>query len=220
MYADRYASPKRLDPAGVTLAIAINGAVIGALIFSTPIVEKAKGIGAIITYAVPEPPPPKPEPIPTPEPRASADPMPEHIVVPRRIEVEVARPDPGPVLIDIGPPGGTIAGTGTDPVTVDPPPPPLPLLPAGIDPRYADALQPPYPPAEQRANREGVVVLKVLIGTDGRVKQVERVSATSDAFFAATRRQALGHWRFKPATRGGVPQESWVTKSVRFVLND
>ncbi|RIA44451.1 outer membrane transport energization protein TonB [Hephaestia caeni] len=219
MYADRYASPHRLNPVSIALAIAINGAVMGALVFSAPIVEKIAAHGPFILYPVKEPPPP--EPIPTPEPRANADPIPERITVPRHVEVEVTRPDPGPLVIDIGPSTGTLTGTGTDPVTVDPPPPPLPpLIPAQTDPRYAAALQPPYPSAERRANREGNVVIKVLIGTDGRVKRVERVSATSDAFYEATRRQALGHWRFKPATRGGVPQESWITKSVRFVMSD
>ncbi|RYE01614.1 MAG: TonB family protein, partial [Sphingomonadales bacterium] len=64
------------------------------------------------------------------------------------------------------------------------------------------------------------VSVRVLIGTDGRVKAVEQVSATSTAFFEATKRQALGKWRFKPATRGGVPQESWKTMSVRFELKN
>jgi len=52
------------------------------------------------------------------------------------------------------------------------------------------------------------------------VKAVEQVSATSNAFFEATRRQALAKWRFKPATRGGIPQESWKTMSVRFELKN
>src|SRR3546814_4418540 len=185
----------------------------GALVFSAPIVEKIAANGPFILYPVKEPPPP--EPIPTPEPRANADPMPD-ITVPRHVEVEVTRPDPGPLVIDIGPSTGTLTGTGIDSVALAPPPPPLPPLTAAqAGPRYAAALQPAYPSAERRANREGNVVIKVLIGTDGRVKRVERVSATSDAFFEATRRQALGHWRVKPASRGGGPQESWITKTVR-----
>lgn len=59
----------------------------------------------------------------------------------------------------------------------------------------------------------------MLVGADGRVKAVERVSATSDAFFTATRRQALSQWRFRPATRDGAAIESWYRMSVTFVLN-
>src|SRR3546814_6646232 len=77
----------------------------GALVFSAPIVEKIAANGPFILYPVKEPPPP--EPIPTPEPRANADPMPD-ITVPRHVEVEVTRPDPGPLVIDIGPSTGTL----------------------------------------------------------------------------------------------------------------
>jgi protein TonB len=110
-------------------------------------------------------------------------------------------PDPGPVLTPV---------VVAKPVMVD----------AFIDPRYQNLLQPPYPPEEQRAGNSGRVVLRVLVGTDGRVKQVEKVSAASDAFFAAAQRQALGKWRFKPATQDGVPIEQWKTMSLRFVLNE
>ncbi|WP_235524059.1 energy transducer TonB [Sphingomonas sp. Leaf33] len=52
------------------------------------------------------------------------------------------------------------------------------------------------------------------------MKSVERVDAANDAFYDATRRQALNRWRFRPATRDGVPYETWRTMTVRFVLED
>jgi protein TonB len=64
------------------------------------------------------------------------------------------------------------------------------------------------------------VVVRELVGTDGRVKQVQKVSAASDDFFAVTERRALDKWRFKPGTRDGVPIEAWQTVSLSFVLND
>jgi periplasmic protein TonB len=79
-------------------------------------------------------------------------------------------------------------------------------------------LQPEYPLIEQRLGNEGRVTVRVLIGTDGRVTQVEPVSFTSEAFLEATRKQALKKWRFSPATRDGVPVESWHTMSVRFEI--
>jgi protein TonB len=39
-------------------------------------------------------------------------------------------------------------------------------------------------------------------------------------FLAATRRQALAKWRFKPATLDGVAVESWKEMTVRFVMPD
>ena len=62
-------------------------------------------------------------------------------------------------------------------------------------------------------------MLRAQIGTDGRVRDVERVVATSDAFWEAARDQALRHWRFRPALRGGVAEPSWQTMTIRFVLD-
>ena len=58
----------------------------------------------------------------------------------------------------------------------------------------------------------------MLIATDGRVKAVELVSTDSPGFFEETKRRALAKWRFKPATRGGVPEESWQVMTVRFEI--
>ena len=100
------------------------------------------------------------------------------------------------------------------------PPPHVPVLTEPrVDPRFAEALQPPYPPTMQRMGREGRVSVRVLVGADGRVKAVTLISSSDDAFFAATERQALRYWRFKPATRDGVAIESWRTMAVRFEMN-
>lgn len=120
-----------------------------------------------------------------------------------------------PVIFDTGP-----IGTA-DPTPLDPPEPrPLPepvRTDAQMDPR--SELQPDYPAAEERAQVEGSVTVRVLIGTDGRVKSVEKVRAASDAFFRTTERQALRHWRFKPATVDGRPVESRKTITVHFRLD-
>jgi protein TonB len=113
------------------------------------------------------------------------------------------------------------AGTGDGPTVVADPPAPLPaprLVLAELDPRYAGAFQPDYPASEQRREIEGVARVRVLIGTDGRVKAVELVSTDSPGFFAETKRRALAKWRFTPATRGGVAEESWKTMTVRFEI--
>lgn len=87
------------------------------------------------------------------------------------------------------------------------------------DPRYAAKFQPDYPSTMIRMELEGTVNVKVLVGADGRVKQVQVLHATDPAFAKATERQALSSWRFKPATKDGVPYESWYTTKVIFKLN-
>ena len=78
--------------------------------------------------------------------------------------------------------------------------------------------QPPYPPAEIRRGTEGNVTARVLIGPDGRVKAIDIVKSPSDGLSEATRKQALTRWRFKPATRDGVPVEGWKTMTLRFQI--
>lgn len=103
----------------------------------------------------------------------------------------------------------------------DPAPPPVPkLVLAQLDQRYIANFQPDYPVREQREGVEGVARVRVLIGTDGRVKQVEMISTDSPGFFEATKRRALSKWRFKAATRGGVAEESWKEMTVRFEIRN
>ena len=92
------------------------------------------------------------------------------------------------------------------------------LVEARPDPRFARQMQPTYPPGERRAEREGVVTMRVTIGRDGRVLNADCVSATSDEFCRATRLHALAKWRFQPATRDGVAVEATKELTVRFQL--
>lgn len=175
-------------------------------------------------------PPPKSEPItgtlielpkpPPPEPAKDAKPAPKTAsvaeTVPPRVETLALNNDRvvvGPAIPDARPvdPGPAV-------FPADPPAPKLVL--AELDARFAGAFQPDYPAREQRRGVEGVVKVRVLIGTDGRVKAVELVSSDSPGFFEETRRRALAKWRFRPATCGGVPEESWKVMTVRFEIRN
>ena len=137
-------------------------------------------------------------------------------------DVHAVDPVPGPVPFTPTAGGEPVPGPielpRPDPVPLPPVANPV-LTKAARDPRYASAFQPDYPPAMQRMEMEGRVSVRVLVGTDGRVKDVEILSATDPAFAAATERQARKAWRFKPATRDGIPQEEWITTSVVFRLD-
>ena len=218
MYADRFTPSPRLHPTSLAAAVGLNAAVLAALIFSAPEIVPAplRTIMTTIDIPLPDPTPPPPEPQPEPVARARPQPRPvERIVnVPdQRADALVVTNEP---LNDYRPP-----------IDVALPPPPLPiptltplptLVAARADPRHARDFQPTYPASERRAGAEGVVRVAVVIGTDGRVRAVERLSATSDAFWHATERQALTRWRFRPATRDGIAVESSQILSVRFVL--
>ncbi len=222
MYADRHTGVQ-FKPGSLGVALAVNGALIGALFVAapglnpfTPVVKKPP----LETYAVPlptEPIKPVETVTPRPEPRLQT-PLPP-IPIPHTDQGVDVTPSSDPYTPPIGLGDGLGTGIGTG--AVDPPKPAPPLIvQPGIDPRFARDFQPAYPSEERRAEREGRVVVRVLIGTDGRVKQVERVNATSDAFWRATLDRALAKWRFTPGTRDGVPVETWKTMSLSFVLEN
>ncbi|HEX4695158.1 TonB family protein [Sphingomonas sp.] len=220
MYADRHAGRPAIKPGSMTLALAMTALPIVGLITSTQASRIIAALDPPITILTV--PPVKDPPLDPPKQKTkAADPIDQKIYVPPvdLPPLDHPRLDTTPTFPPFPPPP-LPPGAGTAIKAVTPPPPPAVMVNAEYDPRYAYALQPTYPTSEIRAGNSGRVVLRVLIGPDGRVKQVERVSAASDAFFAAAEHQALTRWRFKPATRDGVAIEQWKTMSLSFVLDE
>jgi protein TonB len=212
---EAYDPGARHRPLAAAIAIGLPAALVVAVALS-PMIVKPKPVlspltGTLIEIEKPvEPPPDKqPETSPTPKNpsvREAVKPIVE--TFPRTdLGAEVKPFIPDPLPYDPGPPARP----------ADPPAPPALIL-AKLDPKYAGSFQPDYPASEQRREIEGVARVKVLIGTDGRVKAVELVSTDSPGFFEETKRRALAKWRFKPATRGGVAEESWQVMTVRFEI--
>ncbi|WP_137752325.1 energy transducer TonB [Sphingopyxis sp. L1A2A] len=211
-----YGSEHSRHPVAALLAVGLPAALVVAVALSPMIMEappKSKPMqGTLIELTKPlDPPPPQPsEEVQPTEKVASATDAVKPIVDTSSLSDN--RVDEGPVVVDLRP-----IDPGPPARPADPPPAPR-LVFAELDPRYAGAFQPDYPASEQRREIEGVAKVRVLIGTDGRVKAVELVSTDSPGFFAETKRRALAKWRFTPATRGGVAEESWKVMTVRFEI--
>ncbi|QTD54833.1 energy transducer TonB [Parasphingorhabdus cellanae] len=90
---------------------------------------------------------------------------------------------------------------------------------ARLNTRYSSQFQPPYPSGLLRMGEEGMITVRVLVGTDGRAKQIELIDSPHEGFWTATKRHALKKWRFEPATKDGAAFESWITLKVRFEIN-
>ena len=87
-------------------------------------------------------------------------------------------------------------------------------------PRYRHAPAPSYPPAARREHQEGVVLLNVDVGANGRpihvaVKKSSGVESLDRAAVAAVRR-----WTFEPAQSSGVRVASRVEVPIRFSLSE
>lgn len=198
---------RRSNPVGLGLIVAGHAAVLTALALAPPeaVIPKFFQPLVIDSIADPAPPPPEmPPPLPKAEPRAqpaSTDP-----IIKTASDGPVIELSPFPLPRSVPP----VLPTIPDPV----------LTSATIDPAAMGRFQPDYPPALVRAEIEVSATVRLLVGSDGRVRAVEQVSATHPDFFEATRRQALRFWKFKAATRDGVAIESWRAMTVRFTIEN
>lgn len=214
---ESYGAGNRHRPVAAIFAVGLPAALVVAVALSPMIVDKGPTTKTPpwTSIFLPKPTPPEPQDA-KPQPKQPT----ESVVIATKSPLPPQAPDAPAGHVD-PPPYVPPAGTGTGTTVVDPPVPPKPpLVLAQLDSRYAGAFQPDYPAREQRAEIEGIVKVRVLIGTDGRVKSVELVSGGNPAFFEATKRRALSKWRFKPATRGGVAEESWKEMTVRFEIRN
>lgn len=206
---------KTLRPGGLVLVVALHAAALGGLLLVKTTYDRVRPEIIDMIPIPPDRPPPPDEP-PPPERREAQQPSVIDTVppiVPTQPQGPTVEDPPLPPLPpSTGPIGDPVEYAGTP---VLPPPPPV-RVEAQVDPRFARDLQPPYPPREESAEHEGVVRVRVTIGTDGRVKAIEQVSATNGNFWEATRRHALARWRFRPATLDGRPVESTKLMNVYF----
>jgi len=209
-----YNPPSRLRPGSLGLTLMTTGLFVSGLFFLNPKLVRIIDPPLVVKTIRLDPPPPIEKKVEQKQVRqqdtpyvAPNDPV---VILPDNPHVDFTPTPFIPTVPDATGDGAVIP----EPVRHDPI-----LVGANIDPRYANNFQPTYPPDQIREGNAGRVMVKVLIGTDGRVKDIEKLSAPSDSFWEATRRQALSKWRFKPATRDGVPYEAWKTMNVSFVLN-
>lgn len=203
--------------AGVMITAVVHVALGAALLSLGVIRLPAPRPKAIKTINVPD----TPKPIDQPQPKIVDEPIEVPIFVP---PVEF-RPDLPP------PPNSPIAVTTVEPPLLPPAggasasimkPAPEPLfVTARLDARYAARFQPPYPSASERQDEQGVVLVRVRVGVDGRVLAAElKASSGHRRLDEAAVEHARRAWRFVPATRDGVAVESWREIPVRFELNN
>ncbi|BBD99277.1 energy transducer TonB [Sphingobium amiense] len=212
----RYGAGRR-SPLGLGGTVAVHALLVaGFLLLPKEVIDIVRPSPPISTYAVPEdPPPPENRPDKPVDAKMPVQPQPQP-QRPTATDSEITLPR------DAG-----LTGGGGDLSKPLPPyfPPPLPpadpvLTDAQIDPRALPAFQPDYPGAMIRQGLDGKVTVRVSIGADGRVTAIEKISASDDSFWETTQRHALRKWRFRPATRDGVPVASTKVLTVRFTLTD
>jgi TonB family protein len=82
--------------------------------------------------------------------------------------------------------------------------------------RLAEAIPPSYPALAQHMNVQGSVVLEALIGSDGTVQNLRKLSGPT--ILATAAQQAVRDWKFKPVYQNGQAVETRATITVNFTI--
>ena len=171
---------------------------------------------------VAKPPTPARVPIPT------TAPTPAPVAPPMPLAPAVVTPEPSPnaptAAASISPPaelpaarsavtdaGGAASSTGTGgpsgPSKVD--------LPSS-DAAYLNNPVPLYPRMSDRLKEEGTVVMRVLVGADGTVKQIDVKQTSGFERLDRAAMSAMKTWRFVPGKRNGVAEAMWMDAPIHW----
>lgn len=148
--------------------------------------------------------PRKPEPVKGPPMPAALEPAEQLNLHPGEVRIGVPDIEPGnivggPSYIGIGQPVG---------------------MPGDSDAVTVVRIDPDYPRQALIDGVEGYVKLKVLIGTDGSVLDVEIIEAEPGRVFVRNAERAVRRWKFRPRVVDGVAEERWAVTSVMFELDE
>lgn len=200
---------------GLLVTVAVHVAL-GAALLSLGVVNIGK---TIVTEPITVRPVPLPQPEKLQPPQLLDDSIDPHVTAPPiDIAPDLPPAPPTGLTTALDPPMPSPVGGGTTGLPQPVPPAPV-IVSARLDPRFASRFQPPYPAASERAEEEGVVLIRVRVGPDGRVLAAEVKSSSGyQRLDAAAVEHAMRAWRFTPATRDGVAIEGWREIPVRFEI--
>jgi protein TonB len=71
-----------------------------------------------------------------------------------------------------------------------------------------------------RRGIQGEVLLRILVGADGRPEKIEIEKSSGHREFDRSAMQAAKNWKFNPGVRDGVAYAGWALVPVRFTLAD
>ncbi|MCL1633135.1 TonB family protein [Luteimonas sp. SX5] len=212
--ADADKAPNPLRIAATSTAIALHVVALLVLVAPVavpPIVDEPPVVRVVPLAPKDETKPPDPPP-----------PIPVEIVRPQPTDTPVQRPvqqavaEDVPIVSDEGsvayvPPvvdAGPVATPSIDPA------------PAAVRLEYANAPPPVYPVDAKRDGRQGVVMLQVTVGVDGKPIAVEVVQSSGHRDLdLAARMQVLKRWRFRAAMKDGVAVQAIGMVPINFTLS-
>lgn len=103
----------------------------------------------------------------------------------------------------------TVADTVAAIVAALPPAPPKPSVISRAEP--IKRVEPRYPAAAAEFEAAGTIVVRVLVGDDGKVKEARIIKSFGNPACEQAALDAARQWEFKPAAKDGVPFEQRVS---------
>jgi protein TonB len=94
---------------------------------------------------------------------------------------------------------------------------PLRVSSTALESRLIRRIEPHYPDMARRSGLNGSVSLRVLISTDGSVRQVTVLEGPS--VLAAAAREAVSQWRYRPYLVDGKPTEVETDMAIKFTIH-
>ena len=116
----------------------------------------------------------------------------------------------------------TIEKTDFNPYAKEPPAPEIEtpdFVPYDTPPEAKFWFKPKYPDIARKAGIEGMLILKLLVDTDGSVLQVQVLKSLHPALDDAAV-EAAKQWKFSPAKQRDKPVRVWVSFPVNFILKE
>ena len=221
MYYARSGPASRRNPAGLAVTIALHAGLVAAALIGFGVVTPDPPLfQSMPVTQIPDTPPPQRNPdIPKTIFDKIVVAVPQPIIDPFETpKIDATAQTRDPVDDGLASGGDVITGLSGGQVEIVKPPAGITRS-AAIDPRYRADFEAPYPPASQRLGEAGTVVVRVVVGIDGRVV---RASIAQSSGFArldeAALKRALAKWRFIPALRDGAPVEAEREVPVTFRL--
>jgi protein TonB len=99
------------------------------------------------------------------------------------------------------------------------PPPSRPSSGPTRAPQPIEFAEPTYPPSARRQGIEGHVTIRLHIGIDGEVSDIEIMDVQGHDSFRRAVVAAVRRWRFTPALENGVPVTAWGERTIIFDLD-
>lgn len=197
--------PAGANPAAIAAAIIVMAGLVACLATLNVMVARTGHQRLTVVemqeLSITPPPPPEQTTLDTPEPQA-------RYVAPKPA-IEIPHPGPQQALTEIvatPPPLPALASAAkAEPQPSAAPSPPSTAAEGGdLSSRVLFAKPPKYPTDARRAREQGTVKLLVLVGSDGRVKDIEIMASSGSSRLDRAALSAVRHWRWSPTIANGV----------------